>query len=60
MFPDVDQCKSVVTHHAILNDHAFQIVKRIRSDLGPYARELTKVAIGSFLYLRARNTLVAW
>jgi len=28
VFPDVDQCKSAVTHHAILNDHAFQIVKK--------------------------------
>jgi len=27
-FPDVDQCKSAVTHHAILNDHAFEIVKK--------------------------------
>jgi len=28
VFPDVDQCKlSVVTHHTILNDHAFEIVK---------------------------------
>jgi hypothetical protein len=24
VFPDVDQCKSVVAHHAILNDHAIQ------------------------------------
>ena len=23
VFPDVDQCKSAVTHHAILNDHAY-------------------------------------
>jgi len=28
VFPDVDQCKSAVTHHAILNDHAFEIVKK--------------------------------
>jgi len=28
VFPDVDQCKSVVTHHAILHDHAFKIVKK--------------------------------
>ncbi|WVZ77549.1 hypothetical protein U9M48_025406 [Paspalum notatum var. saurae] len=25
---DVDQCKSAVTHHAILNDHTYQIVKK--------------------------------
>ena len=31
VFPDVDQCKSVVTHHAILNDHAFEIVKKDKS-----------------------------
>lgn len=30
MFPDVDQCKSAVTHRAILNDHAYQIVKKDR------------------------------
>ncbi|XP_062186670.1 uncharacterized protein LOC133890252 [Phragmites australis] len=28
IFPDVDQCKSAVTHHAILNDCAFHIVKK--------------------------------
>jgi hypothetical protein len=28
VFPDVDQCKSAVTHHAILHDHAFQIVEK--------------------------------
>ena len=28
VFPDVDQCKSAVTHHAILNDYAFEIVKK--------------------------------
>ena len=28
VFLDVDQCKSAVTHHAILNDHAFEIVKK--------------------------------
>ncbi|BAF11291.2 Os03g0215600 [Oryza sativa Japonica Group] len=27
VFPDVDQCKLAVTHHAILNDHAFETVK---------------------------------
>jgi hypothetical protein len=31
VFPDVDQCKSAVTHHAILNDHAFEIVKKDKS-----------------------------
>ena len=30
VFPDVDQCKSAVIHHAILNDHAYQIVKKDR------------------------------
>jgi hypothetical protein len=28
IFPDVDQCKSAVTHHAILNDYGFQTVKK--------------------------------
>ena len=27
VFLDMDQYKSAVTHHAILNDHAYQIVK---------------------------------
>ena len=31
VFPDVDQCKSAVTHHAILHDHAFEIVKKDKS-----------------------------
>jgi hypothetical protein len=31
VFPDVDQCKSAVTHHAILHDHAFDIVKNDKS-----------------------------
>jgi hypothetical protein len=31
VFPDVDQCKSAVTHHAILNDHAFETVKKDRT-----------------------------
>jgi hypothetical protein len=48
VFPDVDQCKSAVTHHAILNDHAFEIVKKIEPDLEPSARGLIRVAIGSF------------
>ena len=28
VFLDVDQCKLAVTHHAILHDHAFNIVKK--------------------------------
>jgi hypothetical protein len=28
VFRDTDQCKSTVTHHAILNDHAYEIVKK--------------------------------
>jgi hypothetical protein len=28
VFPDVDQCKSAVTHYSILHDHAFEIVKK--------------------------------
>ena len=28
VFPYVDQCKLAVTHHAILHDHAFNIVKK--------------------------------
>ncbi|XP_062188868.1 uncharacterized protein LOC133892165 [Phragmites australis] len=28
IFPDVDQCRSAVTHHAILNDCAFHIIKK--------------------------------
>ena len=59
VFPDMDQCKSTVIHHAILNDHAYQIVKRIDEGLEPYARGPKKVAIGSFLHLRARSTLAA-
>jgi hypothetical protein len=28
VFPDVDQCKLAVTHHAILHDHAFQYCEK--------------------------------
>jgi hypothetical protein len=28
VFPDVNQCKSALTHHAILNDYAFYTVKK--------------------------------
>ena len=28
IFPDTDQCKLAVTHHAVLHDHAFDIVKK--------------------------------
>jgi hypothetical protein len=28
VFPDTDQCKSAVTHHAILNDHAYETMKK--------------------------------
>jgi hypothetical protein len=31
VFPDVDQCKSAFTHHAILNDHAFETIKKDQS-----------------------------
>ena len=48
VFPDVDQCKLAVTPHAILHDHAFNIVKKTRQDLGPYARELIMVVSGLF------------
>ena len=27
VFPDTNQCKLVVTHHVVLHDHAFDIVK---------------------------------
>jgi hypothetical protein len=37
VFPDVDQCKLAVTHHAILHDHAFETMKRIRPDIEPSA-----------------------
>jgi len=30
IFPDTDQCKLAVTHHAVLHDHAFDIVKKDR------------------------------
>jgi hypothetical protein len=30
VFPDVNQCKYAVTYHAILNDHAFETVKKDR------------------------------
>jgi hypothetical protein len=30
MFQDVDECKSVVTHHAILNDYAYETVKKCK------------------------------
>jgi hypothetical protein len=59
VFLDVDQCKSAVTHHAIMNDHAFEIVKRTRVDLEPYAREQISVATGSFLHLQVKSTLAA-
>jgi hypothetical protein len=48
VFPDVDQCKLVVTHHVILHDHAFNTMKKTQQDLGPYARELIKVVSGLF------------
>jgi hypothetical protein len=28
MFSNVDQCKSAVTHHAILNDYGFETIKK--------------------------------
>jgi len=28
VFPDVDQCKSAVTHHAILHNYAFKTIKK--------------------------------
>ena len=28
VFPDTDQCKLAVTHHAVLHDHAFDIMKK--------------------------------
>jgi hypothetical protein len=28
VFPDVNQCKSALTQHAILNDYGFRIVKK--------------------------------
>jgi hypothetical protein len=60
VFLDVDQCKSTVTHHAILHDHAFKIVKKkIKKDLEPYARELRRVVRGLFSHLQARSTLDA-
>ncbi|KAK3158826.1 hypothetical protein QOZ80_2AG0142080 [Eleusine coracana subsp. coracana] len=31
IFPDVDQCKSAVIHHGILNDYAFETVKKSQS-----------------------------
>jgi hypothetical protein len=30
MFPDVDACKSAVTHHAILHDYAYETVKKCK------------------------------
>jgi len=45
VFPDVDQCMSAGTHHAILHDHAFKVVKK---DSEPYARELIRVVSGLF------------
>ena len=59
VFLDVDQCKLAVTHHAILHDHAFNIIKKTQQDLGPYAREIIKVVSGLFLHLQARNMLGA-
>ncbi|TVU46529.1 hypothetical protein EJB05_06070 [Eragrostis curvula] len=31
IFPDVDQCKSALTHHGILNDYGFGTVKKSKS-----------------------------
>ena len=45
VFPDVDQCKLAVTHHAIMLSIP---CKKTRQDLGPYARELNKAASGHF------------
>jgi hypothetical protein len=59
VFPDVDQCKSVVTHHAILNNHAFETAKKIEPDLEPSVQGLIRAAISSFLHLQARSTLAA-
>jgi hypothetical protein len=59
IFPDVDQCKSAVTHHAILNDHAFEIVKKDKTRFRAKCLMLIWVASGSFTLVPARSLLAA-
>jgi hypothetical protein len=33
VFPDWDQCKFAVTHHTILNDHAFETIKKDKKNV---------------------------
>jgi hypothetical protein len=39
VFPDVDQCKAAVTHHAILNDHAFKIKQKDQTRFRAFVHE---------------------
>lgn len=59
VFSDTDQCKSAVTHHAILNNHAFDIVKKDKSKFRVVCKRADQGASGNFLHLRAKNILVA-
>ena len=59
VFLDVDQCKSVVTHHAILHDHAFKIVKKDQERFRAICKRADKGCKWTFLHLQARSTLDA-
>jgi hypothetical protein len=59
VFPDVDQCKSAVTHHAILNDHAFETIKKDRSRFRAKCKRADQGCKWIFLHQRVQNTLAA-
>jgi hypothetical protein len=59
VLPDVDQCKSAVTHHAILHDHAFKIVKKDQERFRAICKRADKGCKWTFSRLQARSTLDA-
>ena len=59
VFPDVDQCKSAVTHHAILHDHAFKVVKKDQERFRAIYKRADKSCKWTFSHLQARSTLDA-
>ena len=59
VFSDMDQCKSTVTHHAILNDHAFDIVKKDKSRFRAICKRANQGCNWKFLHLQVKSTLAA-
>ena len=59
IFPDTDQCKLAVIQHAVLHDHAFDIVKKDTTRFRAKCKRAEQGCKWTFLHLRARNTLVA-